>query len=116
MKHDPLSPCVGLGRTRDIDAPALKFISPQRAVASTRSAITRRGRLSHLFEAPLNCTAVARTLDHFCSASNLLRLPRQRLLLMQIRKRFEFVGWFMNFELRKPRSVSGHPIVILRKR
>src|SRR6266481_1533388 len=21
MKHDPLSPCVGLGRTRDVDAP-----------------------------------------------------------------------------------------------
>src|SRR6266481_5055705 len=79
MKHDPLSPCVGLGRTRDIDAPALKFIGPQRAVAATRGAIARRGRLGHPFEAPLNCTAVARTLDHFRTPSNLLCPLWQRL-------------------------------------
>jgi SAM-dependent methyltransferase len=42
--------------------------------------------------------------------------PQEFLLLIQIHKRFEFVGWFMNFELRKPRGVSGRPIVILRKR
>jgi hypothetical protein len=66
MKHDPPSPCVGLGRTRDLDAPAaLKFIGPQRAVTATRGAIARRGRLGQPFEAPVNCTAVARTLDHF---------------------------------------------------
>lgn len=42
--------------------------------------------------------------------------PQEFLLLIQIHKRFEFVGWFVNFELRKPRGVSGRPIVILRKR
>jgi hypothetical protein len=42
--------------------------------------------------------------------------PQEFLLLIQIHKRFEFLGWFMNFELRKPRGVSGRPIVILRKR
>jgi len=42
--------------------------------------------------------------------------PQEFLLLMQKHKRFQFVGWFMDFELRKPRSVSGRPIVILRKR
>lgn len=33
-----------------------------------------------------------------------LFFPKEFLLLIQIYKRFEFVGWFMNFELRKPRS------------
>ena len=42
--------------------------------------------------------------------------PQEFLLLVQLHKRFEFVGWFMDFELRKPRGVSGRPIVILRKR
>ena len=42
--------------------------------------------------------------------------PQEFLLLIQIHERFEFVGWFMNFELLKPRGVSGRPIVILRKR
>ena len=42
--------------------------------------------------------------------------PQEFLLLIRTHKRFEFVGWFMDFELRKPRSVSGRPIVILRRR
>jgi SAM-dependent methyltransferase len=42
--------------------------------------------------------------------------PQEFLLLTQIHKQFQFVGWFMNFELRKPHSVTGRPIVILRKR
>jgi SAM-dependent methyltransferase len=45
-----------------------------------------------------------------------LFFPQEFLLLIQTHKRFEFVGWFMDFELRKPRSLSGRPIVILRKR
>jgi hypothetical protein len=65
VKHDPPSSCVGLGRTRDIDAAALEFVGPQRAVATTCGAIARRGRLGHPFEAPLNCAAVARASDHF---------------------------------------------------
>jgi hypothetical protein len=65
VKHDPPSSCVGLGRTRDIDAAALEFVGPQRAVATTCGAIARRGRLGRPFEAPLNCAAVARASDHF---------------------------------------------------
>jgi hypothetical protein len=42
--------------------------------------------------------------------------PQEFLLLVQFHKRFEFVGWFLDFELRQPRGVSGRPIVILRKR
>jgi len=42
--------------------------------------------------------------------------PQEFLLLIQTYRRFEFVGWFMDFELRKPRSLLGRPIVILRKR
>jgi SAM-dependent methyltransferase len=42
--------------------------------------------------------------------------PQEFMLLIQTHKRFELVGWFIDFELRKPRSVSGRPIVILRKR
>jgi hypothetical protein len=42
--------------------------------------------------------------------------PQEFLLAVQIHRRFEFVGWFMNFELRRPRGVIGRPIVILRKR
>lgn len=42
--------------------------------------------------------------------------PQEFLLAVQIHRRFEFVGWFMNFELRRPRGVTGRPIVILRKR
>ena len=42
--------------------------------------------------------------------------PQEFLLAAQIHRRFEFVGWFMNFELRKPHGVTGRPIVILRKR
>jgi hypothetical protein len=42
--------------------------------------------------------------------------PQEFLLLINNHKRFEFMGWFMNFDLRKPSGVSGRPIVILRKR
>lgn len=42
--------------------------------------------------------------------------PQEMLMLVQAHKRFEFVGWFTDFNLRKPRSASGRPIVILRKR
>jgi hypothetical protein len=42
--------------------------------------------------------------------------PQEFSLSVQIHRRFEFVGWFTNFELRKPLGVSGRPIVILRKR
>jgi SAM-dependent methyltransferase len=38
------------------------------------------------------------------------------LMLIWLHKRFEFIGWFLDFELRKPRGVAGRPIVILRKR
>src|SRR5215469_14345510 len=70
VKNDPLSPCVGLGRTRDIDVPALTAIVPQRSIATTRGAIARGGLIRHPIEAPLNRTAVARTLDHSRSPSN----------------------------------------------
>src|SRR5215469_12731376 len=65
MKNDPLSACVGLGRTRDIDAIALEVVGPQRAVAAARGAIARSRRFGRPFEAPLNRAAVARTMDHF---------------------------------------------------
>jgi hypothetical protein len=42
--------------------------------------------------------------------------PQELLMLVQHNKRFEFVGWFTDFNLRKPKSASGRPIVILRKR
>jgi hypothetical protein len=42
--------------------------------------------------------------------------PQEFLLLTQIHKQFRFVGWFMDFELRKPHGVTGRPIVVLRKR
>ena len=41
--------------------------------------------------------------------------PQEFLLAVQIHKQFELVGWFMNFELRRPHGVTGRPIVILRK-
>ena len=42
--------------------------------------------------------------------------PQEMLMLVQGHKRFEFVGWFTDFNLRKPKSAAGRPIVILRKR
>jgi hypothetical protein len=42
--------------------------------------------------------------------------PQELLMLVQQHKRFEFLGWFTDFNLRKPKSASGRPIVILRKR
>lgn len=45
-----------------------------------------------------------------------LFFPQEFLMLIEKHKRFEFVGWFMNFELKRPRDVSGRPIVILRRR
>ncbi len=56
---------VGLGWAGDTDALAFKTIRPKHAVAGTYGAIARLGELGHPFKAPLNCTAVAGTLNHF---------------------------------------------------
>jgi hypothetical protein len=64
MKSSP-SRYVGLGWAEDTDALAFKAVCPKHAVAATYGAIARLGRLSDPFEAPLNCTAVAGTLNHF---------------------------------------------------
>lgn len=51
--------------------------------------------------------------------SGLLRkpfFPQEFLLLVKLHQKFEFLGWFLDFNLNKPASASGRPIVILRKR
>lgn len=72
MEADELATNIGLRRTRDMDAFAFEVISPQHAVAATDGAIAHRGRLGHPLEPPLNCAAVAGTLDHFSHRFDLL--------------------------------------------
>jgi len=70
-----------VGPTRDNRCPRpLKFIGPttRTAVAATRGCNLHAAvaDFGHHFDAPLNCTAVARTLDHFRAPSNFVRCAR----------------------------------------
>ncbi len=42
--------------------------------------------------------------------------PQELLLLIQLHRKFEFLGRFTNFSLREPRGAEGRHTVILRKR
>jgi len=64
MKFDRLATDVSFGLTGDMDTFAFEVISPEHAVAPTYGAIACGGPLGHPLEPPLNCAAVAGSLNH----------------------------------------------------
>src|SRR5258708_7324292 len=64
MKFDRFAANLCLALTRDIDTFAFIVISPEHTVAPTYRAIACRRPFGHPLESPLNCAAVAGTLDH----------------------------------------------------
>jgi len=73
MKTDRLAPYVGLGRTRNSDSFAFEVVCPEHTVAATYGAIAGGGSLGHPVKPPLNCTAVAGTLDHIEFSGSIYR-------------------------------------------
>src|SRR4029077_1550260 len=65
MEFERLAADVGFRRAGDLDAFIFVVVRPQHAVAPAHGAIACRDRVRHALVAPLDCTAVAGTFEHF---------------------------------------------------